>query len=201
MLFLTVSFHSVPYYTGADIVFAFAWTPLLLAGSGSMLSLDAAVKDSAGRQAAAARRLARRSGVTAPEVRRREVVLGGMTTAAVAAVSLVVGGLAAGLGRLAGVTAGAMQENATPCAVSTARAAIRSYSPPGWMGELRAHVNEPALLLKGSRHPPDPLAPGRNRDPNLARTSANGLHPWGHPPARHLVYGMMLGEPPNLTER
>ena len=50
MLFLTVSFHSAPYYTGADIVFAFAWTPLLLAGSGSVLSLDAAVKDWAGRR-------------------------------------------------------------------------------------------------------------------------------------------------------
>ena len=34
MLFLTVSFHSAPYYTGADIVLVFAWTPLLLAGSG-----------------------------------------------------------------------------------------------------------------------------------------------------------------------
>jgi len=43
MLFLTVSFHSAPYYTGADIVFAFAWTPLLLAGSGSVLSLDTAI--------------------------------------------------------------------------------------------------------------------------------------------------------------
>jgi len=62
MLFLTVSFHSAPYYTGADIVFAFAWTPLLLAGSGSVLSLDAAIKDWACQQAATARRQARRSG-------------------------------------------------------------------------------------------------------------------------------------------
>ena len=51
MLFLTVSFHSAPYYTGADIVFAFAWTPLLLVGSGSVLSLDAAIADWAGKQA------------------------------------------------------------------------------------------------------------------------------------------------------
>jgi uncharacterized membrane protein YphA (DoxX/SURF4 family) len=62
MLFLTVSFHSAPYYTGADIVFAFAWTPLLLAGSGSVLSLDAAITDWAGQKAAAARRQAQRSG-------------------------------------------------------------------------------------------------------------------------------------------
>ena len=133
MLFLTVGFHSSPYYTGADIVFAFAWTPLLLAGSGSVLSLNAAIKDWACQQAAAARRQARRSGAAAPAVHRREVLLRGMTPAAVAAVSLAVGGLAAGLGRLAGVTADAMRENTTPCAVSTARAAIRSYSPPGRM--------------------------------------------------------------------
>ena len=43
MLFLTVSFHASPYYTGADIVFAFAWTPLLLAGGGPLLSADAAI--------------------------------------------------------------------------------------------------------------------------------------------------------------
>ena len=39
-LFLTVSYHSSPYYTGADIVFVFAWLPLVLAGSGGVLSLD-----------------------------------------------------------------------------------------------------------------------------------------------------------------
>jgi thiosulfate dehydrogenase [quinone] large subunit len=42
-LFLTVSFHSSPYYTGADIVLFFAWIPLLLAGSGGVLSLDAMI--------------------------------------------------------------------------------------------------------------------------------------------------------------
>ena len=43
LLFLTVSYHSSPYYTGSDIVFAFAWTPLLLAGAGGVLSADAFV--------------------------------------------------------------------------------------------------------------------------------------------------------------
>jgi thiosulfate dehydrogenase [quinone] large subunit len=40
MLFLTVSFHSSPYYTGSDIVFVFAWLPLIVGGSGGVLSLD-----------------------------------------------------------------------------------------------------------------------------------------------------------------
>ena len=46
-LFLTVSFHASPYYTGSDIVFLFAWTPLLVAGSGGVLSLDAMARDMA----------------------------------------------------------------------------------------------------------------------------------------------------------
>ena len=45
-LFFTISFHSSPYYTGSDIVFVFAWTPLLLAGSGGVLSVDALVATS-----------------------------------------------------------------------------------------------------------------------------------------------------------
>jgi thiosulfate dehydrogenase [quinone] large subunit len=42
-LFLAVSFHSSPYYTGADIVFLFAWLPFILSGSSSRLSIDAFV--------------------------------------------------------------------------------------------------------------------------------------------------------------
>ena len=133
MLFLTVSFHSAPYYTGADIVFVFAWTPMLLAGSGSVLSLDAAIADWAAKQAGPGRRAS-----------RREVVLGGTVTAAVAAMSLVVGGLAAGLGRLAGGTAGqqdgpSLQPGAGPAQTATARPSHRitartgkpAKAPPG----------------------------------------------------------------------
>jgi thiosulfate dehydrogenase [quinone] large subunit len=130
MLFLTVSFHSAPYYTGADIVFAFAWTPLLLAGSGPILSLDAAIAD-------------KEAGL-GPGVSRREVVLGGTVTAAVAVVTLVAGGLVAGLGRLAGGTTG-QQEGpslpsaagptpASPAPAATARPRHRAKSgqaPPG----------------------------------------------------------------------
>jgi thiosulfate dehydrogenase [quinone] large subunit len=41
LLFLTVSYHSHPYYTGSDIVFFFAWMPLVIAGTGGVLSADA----------------------------------------------------------------------------------------------------------------------------------------------------------------
>jgi thiosulfate dehydrogenase [quinone] large subunit len=125
MLFLTVSFHTAPYYTGADIVFAFAWTPLLLAGSGSVLSLDAAIADWADKQAG-----------PGPGASRREVVLSGAVTAAVASVSLVIGGLAAGLGRLAGGTAGTntgpgLQPGAGPAQTATAAPSHPATAAPG----------------------------------------------------------------------
>lgn len=57
-LFLTVSFHSSPYYTGADIVFFFAFTPLLLGGPGPLLSLDGALQRRAGQISSRPRSLA-----------------------------------------------------------------------------------------------------------------------------------------------
>jgi len=98
MLFLTVSFHSAPYYTGADIVFVFAWTPLALAGAGTVLSADAviAARARAARNARPSRR------ISAQEASRREIVLKGTVTGMVAVAGLFLGGLVAGLGRLAG---------------------------------------------------------------------------------------------------
>ena len=46
---LAVSWHSQPYYLGPDIVFLVAWTPLALAGSGGILSLDGRLRRKAGR--------------------------------------------------------------------------------------------------------------------------------------------------------
>jgi thiosulfate dehydrogenase [quinone] large subunit len=50
-LFLAVSFHSSPYFTGADIVFFFAWLPFIIAGAGSRLSADAMIAHAAAQQA------------------------------------------------------------------------------------------------------------------------------------------------------
>ncbi|MGD0241616.1 MAG: Rieske 2Fe-2S domain-containing protein [Streptosporangiaceae bacterium] len=143
MLWLTVSFHSSPYYTGADIVFVFAWTPLLLAGSGSVLSLDAILADRAARRAApegapadTARHPWRTGspGRSAPGPGRRVVVGRGLVTAAVAVASLALGGLAAGLGRLAGGTSGRSTETslaqaATPTQSGTTPAQTSTASP------------------------------------------------------------------------
>jgi thiosulfate dehydrogenase (quinone) large subunit len=50
-LFLTVSFHASPYYTGADIVFFFAFMPFVAAGAGGVLSLDGYLADRSAREA------------------------------------------------------------------------------------------------------------------------------------------------------
>jgi thiosulfate dehydrogenase [quinone] large subunit len=52
MFFLTVSFHSSPYFTGADIVFFFAWMPFIVAGGGSRLSIDGWLAGRASRSSA-----------------------------------------------------------------------------------------------------------------------------------------------------
>ncbi len=53
VLFLTVSFHASPYFTGADIVFFFAWLPFVLAGGGTRLSVDAWIATRAAKAEAA----------------------------------------------------------------------------------------------------------------------------------------------------
>ena len=77
-LFLTVSFHASPYYTGSDIVFVFAWTPLLVAGAGGVLSLDALSRDMARARAGVGARhrgpgLVRRRADGVRRLRRRHV--------------------------------------------------------------------------------------------------------------------------------
>jgi thiosulfate dehydrogenase [quinone] large subunit len=100
-LFLTISFHSSPYFTGSDIVFLFAWTPIVLAGAGGAVALDTW--------------LARREQPPAPTgaVSRRAVLSTGALTGATAAVVVVAGGLAALIGRAVGGTTTTAASGAT----------------------------------------------------------------------------------------
>ncbi|WP_410671317.1 Rieske 2Fe-2S domain-containing protein [Amycolatopsis sp. cmx-4-68] len=75
--FLTVSWTTRPYYFGADIVFAAAWTPLLIAGDAGRFSTTAHLR-------AAIRR--RRPPNHAPDDAERRILLwGGLITATAAA--------------------------------------------------------------------------------------------------------------------
>src|SRR3954466_408947 len=78
--FLTVSFHTRPYYYGSDIVFVFAWTVPLLAGAWPGPTADGWIANRARAD---------------PDPRRRALVLGGVGA----------GVLAVAAGSLAAVTA------------------------------------------------------------------------------------------------
>lgn len=97
--FLTVSWRTTPYYFGSDIVFVFAWIPLVLAGDGGLLSVRALVR----RWVRGQLRLSavpdpRESvGLTA-EVNRRTAVTSGLLAGVIGAAGLVTGSALA-LGR------------------------------------------------------------------------------------------------------
>ena len=82
--FLTVSFHTRPYYYGSDIVFLFAWTVPLIADAWPAPTLDAWIRARA------------RHG---PDPQRRALVLGGAGALTLAAIAGVSAALTALIGR------------------------------------------------------------------------------------------------------
>ena len=92
-LFLTASFHSSPYYTGSDIVFFFAWTPLALAGAAGAPALDTWFA-----------RLPADQPDRPGTLTRRVVLSKGALTGLVAGAFVVLSGLVAAIGRAGGGT-------------------------------------------------------------------------------------------------
>jgi thiosulfate dehydrogenase [quinone] large subunit len=132
-LFLTVSFHASPYYTGSDIVFFFAWIPLVVAGSGGVLSVDAYL---AARIGSRHERSATSPPTDRNELDRRAFALKAVALGTAGALGVVLAGLAAGVGRLvghssdqAGSGAPATGPGATP--VTTAKPGPAQTTPPG----------------------------------------------------------------------
>ncbi|HEY7948778.1 MAG TPA: Rieske 2Fe-2S domain-containing protein [Acidimicrobiales bacterium] len=128
-LFLTVSFHSSPYYTGSDIVFLFAWLPLLVAGSGGVLSVDALL---ASRTVPARAEPHAAATVGGDEIDRRSFALKAAAVGAAGVLGVLLAGAAAGLGRLVGHYANfpaAADPNALPSGTATSTAPSAG-SPP-----------------------------------------------------------------------
>jgi thiosulfate dehydrogenase [quinone] large subunit len=129
--FLTVSFHTTPYFFGSDIVFVFAWTAILLGGDGGVLTLPGVIR--AG--------VLRRSGVrpgqrirpsVAAEVERRTALRTGVVAAALGALAVVLGGASAVAARLRGSTPSAGALGApSPAATTPSPTATPSGSPSG----------------------------------------------------------------------
>lgn len=117
-LFLTVSFHASPYYTGSDIVFLFAWLPLLVAGSGGVLSVDALLGARA--STSPARQPAEPSPRTgAPEIDRRTFAGKALALGTAGALGVLLAGLAAGVGRLVGHTSPSADSSPSPTTPSS----------------------------------------------------------------------------------
>src|SRR5438270_4720422 len=79
VLFLTASWKTSPYFLGSDIVFVFAWLPLVLAGASGQPALDNVldrITDAARRRPRPTRRgVGRTAPPPHPALTRREVLL------------------------------------------------------------------------------------------------------------------------------
>jgi thiosulfate dehydrogenase (quinone) large subunit len=139
-LFLTVSFHASPYYTGSDIVFVFAWIPMLVAGSGGVLSVDAFL---AVRTAPPTLAAPPSDGAVGPgaaggrtELDRRAFALKAVALGGAGALGVLLAGLASGVGRLVGHSSDSASgpgdnSAATSVPVTTATSGPAATTPPG----------------------------------------------------------------------
>jgi thiosulfate dehydrogenase [quinone] large subunit len=95
--FLTVSWHTRPYYYGSDIVFVMAWTVPLTLGAWGGPALDTVI---------------RRRAIGDADPQRRSLVLGGAAAAGLAGFAVVAGGVVAAMGRA--LNQGSTATTATP---------------------------------------------------------------------------------------
>jgi thiosulfate dehydrogenase [quinone] large subunit len=156
--FLTVSWRTTPYYFGADIVFIFAWTPLLIAGDGGLFSVQGLIR----RQVRERMRLpsapsGRESAGLIARVDRRTTLASGVAAAGIGIVVAVggtalalarrhtgpsSGGPAPGTGALSGkpspgtagtAAAGQAIANASDVAVGSAKSFTTANGDPAWL--------------------------------------------------------------------
>ena len=150
--FLTVSWHTTPYYYGSDIVFVFAWTVPLLRGTWDGPTVDAWIRARAAHD---------------PDPARRALVLGGAGAAALAVTGGVIAAATAGLGRALHRSAPAAAAPPPPAPTHqpvahhsakaspqppAGRALVRVADlPSGRAVQFRDDTGRPAWLLHDSR--------------------------------------------------
>jgi thiosulfate dehydrogenase [quinone] large subunit len=134
VLFLTASWHTVPYFLGSDIVFAFAWLPFALAGAAGQPALD--------HRSHRAVRVRRRGRIVVPVV--------GEPLTRRAALAQALGFTAAFTGAIAGVSLlsrGAVPARATAAAVGNAVADSAALAAGDAMSVTAGGL--PALVIRG----------------------------------------------------
>jgi thiosulfate dehydrogenase [quinone] large subunit len=137
--FLTVSWGTSPYFFGPDIVFMFAFTPLIIGGDGGLYSLGAAIRNGTRRSM----RLetpapVHESPKVAAEVERRTVLRTGVTAAAIGAGALIVGGV----GRMVAGSGGT--STAVAADSNTAPADVNASSTPEPLGNAASAAPSPS---------------------------------------------------------
>lgn len=164
--FLTVSWGTTPYFFGPDIVFIFAFTPLVIGGDAGVMSLPAAIRGAAIRKARRASISMMSSREVTEFVNRRTVLGTALAAGAVAGGALLLGGI----GRIfaSSSSASPASQGAADVTSSATGQSIASQSnqtgagPPGGVriasaahvpvGGVKAftdpHTNEPAYLLQ-----------------------------------------------------
>lgn len=124
--FLTVSFHTQPYYYGSDIVFVFAWSVPLISGRWPAPTLDAWIRQRAR---------------TDPDPHRRALMLGGAGALTLAAFGGALAGITAAVGRAlnhggsqAALSSGQPLVQTTPSSTTTNAPHAKTSSPASGAG-------------------------------------------------------------------
>ena len=152
--FLTVSFNDNPYYYGPDIVFLFAWTPFVLAGSGEW-SLDSVFARRAERAHRAVLEAAARGGPAArrraAELERRVFLQKAWTAGVIGIAGLVAGGVMAAIGRLAGGSQPSVGSKPVGHGSATATPSTTTSSGPKGASTTTSSVASRGTTPKGVR--------------------------------------------------
>jgi thiosulfate dehydrogenase (quinone) large subunit len=114
--FLTVSYHTRPYYYGPDIVFVFAWSVPLIRGAWDAWTVDGWV---------------RRRAAVDPDPQRRALVLGGASAGVLAGIGGAVGAFTAVVGRERHVATRPVASTQHPTTPTHASGGGTSSAPPG----------------------------------------------------------------------
>jgi thiosulfate dehydrogenase (quinone) large subunit len=158
LLFLTASWHTTPYFLGPDLVFSFAWLPLVLAGSRGQPALDNIVD----RPSPA---LARRTHLRLPEDGDQ---LGGEVAATSTRRALLAefGGLALAIAGIAALAKGSYTQARPAVASTSPLSGGKGLSGAGGNSAGRAGTGSGGSVPKGAIR----LGPARRLPPGQAAT-------------------------------
>jgi thiosulfate dehydrogenase [quinone] large subunit len=157
---LAVSWHTHPYYYGPDIISLFAFTPLILAGDGGVLSFHDALNRQADR-------------IDLTDEERRQFIVNG--TGAVAAAGVVAGVAGALLGRLLADPASRPDLGSQLSAAAATPTTDPAIDPNG---TNRPATSDPATDSTGTSHPAaDPATPPGTTDSTPAAPEGIAIGP------------------------